>query len=144
MRTKPRHLPTRIATGAYILNSGISKLDADAEMAKRLHSTAAGAYPMFQDMDPQFFTKLLAVGEIVLGAALLLPIVPSRVAGLGLGAFSGGLVGLYMKTPGMREQDSIRPSQDGMALAKDSWLLGIALSLVMDRQGRSSRKRKRN
>jgi hypothetical protein len=39
---------------------------------------------------PVDFTRLLAVGEITLGAALLLPIVPAAVAGAGLAAFSGG------------------------------------------------------
>jgi len=34
------------------------------------------------------------VSEITLGSVLLLPVVPSVVAGAGLAAFSGGLLGL--------------------------------------------------
>jgi hypothetical protein len=32
----------------------------------------------------------------------------------------------------MREKDSLRPTQQGTALAKDAWLLGIGLSLIAD------------
>jgi hypothetical protein len=135
MPTKFRHLPSRITAGSYILNAGLSKMSADHEKAKHLHSAASGAYPMFEDVDPGTFTKVLAAADVVLGAALLTPLVPSRLAGLGLATFAGGLVGLYMKTPGMRQQGSIRPTDDGLALAKDVWLLGIAMTLVMDRGG---------
>jgi hypothetical protein len=65
------------------------------------------------------------------GSALLLPISP-RIAGLGLTTFAAGLMGLYLKTPGMRLDGSIRPSQQGTAIAKDVWLLGSGLSLVLD------------
>ncbi len=39
---------------------------------------------------------------------------------------------MYLKTPGMRREGSVRPSQQGTALAKDVWLLGIGLTLVAD------------
>ncbi len=39
--------------------------------------------------------------EIVVGAALLFPVVPTAVAGVALTASSGGLLGLYLRTPGM-------------------------------------------
>jgi hypothetical protein len=133
IRTKFRHLPIRIASGSYVLNAGLSKLGADDEKVKRIHSAASGVYPTLEEMDPNNFTKVLAMAEITLGAALLTPFVPSKLAGLGLASFAGGLLGLYMRTPGMRQQGSIRPTDDGLALAKDVWLLGIALTLVMDR-----------
>lgn len=38
--------------------------------------------------------RLLSACEIALGSALLVPIVPAAVAGAGLTAFSGGLLGL--------------------------------------------------
>ena len=41
----PTHVPLRVATGVYILNSGISKLSADEGTAQSLHAAAAGAYP---------------------------------------------------------------------------------------------------
>jgi len=67
----------------------------------------------------------------VLGAALLTPFVPTVVAGAALTAFSGILLGLYLKTPGMRKPGSLAPTQEGLALAKDAWLAGIGLSLVL-------------
>lgn len=141
MRTKVRHLPARAATGAFILNSGLSKLQADDDTAKQLHGTASGTYPFLADTDPHAFTKALAAAEIALGGALLVPVVPTALAGLGLTAFSGGLVGLYLNTPGMRREGSIRPTTDGVPLAKDAWMLGIALSMVLD-PGSWARKRK--
>jgi hypothetical protein len=42
---RARHLPPRIAAGAFILNSGVGKLSADEEAAARLHGFAVGAYP---------------------------------------------------------------------------------------------------
>lgn len=131
-RVKLRHLPGRLTTGVFILNAGLGKLSSDAERAKRVHEMAANVYPALGNVDPETFTKLLGASEVALGGALILPIIPSRLAGLGLAAFSAGLMGLYLKTPGMREEGSLRPSQQGTALAKDIWMLGIALSLILD------------
>jgi hypothetical protein len=129
---KARHLPPRIAAGAFILNTGIRKLSADDETAVRLHALAAGTYPFLNKLKPADFARLLAVAEITLGSALLLPVVPAGVAGAGLAAFSGGLLGLYAKTPGMRRERSPFPSQQGTPLAKDVWMAGIGLGLVID------------
>jgi uncharacterized membrane protein YphA (DoxX/SURF4 family) len=132
LQVRARHLPPRILTGAYILYAGVGKLSADEETAARLHGFAAGAYPFLKKIKPADFTRLLAVAEITLGSALLLPIVPAAVAGAGLAAFSGGLLGLYARTPGMRKERSPFPTQQGTPLAKDSWMMGIALGLVID------------
>ena len=110
---KAHHLPQRVATGAFILNSGIGKLRADEEAAAQLHGFAAGAYPFLARLKPADFVRLLAVSEITLGAALLLPVVPAAVAGAGLAAFSGGLLGLYARTPGMRKEGSPLPDPAG-------------------------------
>lgn len=142
-RTKMRHLPTRLAAGGFILNSGLSKLDADEETAKHLHAMAANAYPMLEELDAERFAKVLAAAELALGGALVLPIVPSRLAGLGLAAFSGGLLGLYLRTPGLHQEGSIRPSQEGTGMAKDVWMLGIALSLILDSRVTRNKKRHR-
>jgi hypothetical protein len=131
-RMRLRHLPARMITGAFILNSGLSKLQADEEAAGQMHGMAVSTYPFLAKLDAKTFTKALATGEITLGAALLLPVVPTALAGLGLSAFAGGLLGLYLRLPGMRQEDGIRPTQQGTPLAKDSWLLGMGLSLVMD------------
>jgi len=127
------HVPVRLATGAFILNSGIQKLSqADDERRKQIHGLAANAYPAFEKIDPATFVTALGAGEAALGAALLVPFVSSGVAGLGLTAFSGGLAGLYLRTPSMREHGSLRPSPQGLAVSKDVWMLGIGTGLVID------------
>lgn len=134
------HAPLRLTAGAFILNSGLAKWSADAETAAGVHGFAAGTYPFVKKVQPPVFLKALAAGEIALGTALLIPVVPSSKAGAGLVAFSGGLLGLYAKTPGMR--DGIRPTQQGTAIAKDVWLLGIGTSLLIDGRGESRKVRK--
>ncbi|MGD0063062.1 MAG: hypothetical protein ABSB76_06445 [Streptosporangiaceae bacterium] len=129
---KARHLPQRITTGVFILNSGVGKWSADEETAAQLHGFAVGTYPFLAKLKPKDFIRLLAASEIALGAALLVPVVPAAVAGAGLTAFSGGLLGLYARTPGMRKDGSPFPTQQGIAIAKDVWMLGIGLGLVID------------
>jgi hypothetical protein len=129
---KARHLPPRIAAGAFIVNSGLGKWSADDETAAQLHGFAVGTYPFLSKLKPRDFVRLLSATEIALGSALLLPIIPSAVAGAGLAAFSGGLLGLYARTPGMRKEGSPFPTQQGIALAKDAWMMGIGLGLVID------------
>lgn len=124
-------MPIRAAAGAFILNSGLTKLKAEKETAQHLHGFASGTYPMLENLPPEQFAKALAATEIALGGALLLPVVVGDgLAGLGLTAFASGLLGLYAKTPGMRQEGSVRPSQDGTALAKDVWLAGMGLTLM--------------
>ncbi|MBS4753255.1 hypothetical protein KG112_10625 [Nocardioides sp. zg-ZUI104] len=126
----PTHIPLRVATGAYILSSGLDKLGADEGTAQYLHGSAAAAYPVFQDMPPQKFAKLLACSEIAVGAALLAPVVPATLAGAALTGFGSSLVGMYLRTPSMTREDGIRPSPDGIGLAKDAWLVGGGLTLL--------------
>ena len=132
LAAKLRRAPGRIVTGAFILNSGLSKLTADDDMAKGLHGMASNAYPPLEKLQPTMFTKALGVGETVLGGALLTPFVRSRWAGLGLMAFSGGLLGLYWRTPGVHQEGNPRPTAQGIPLAKDIWMFGVGTSLVLD------------
>lgn len=127
----------RAVPGAFILNSGIGKLGMPAEMAEALQGMAAKGVPPLGDLTPEQFGKFLSYGEIAVGAALLLPFVPRKVAGLGLAAFSGSMISMYLRTPGMTEADGVRPSQDGTSLAKDSWLLAIAAALILS-EGKKS------
>lgn len=127
-----RHLPIRVSTGLLILDSGLNKRGADEETAAALHGMAAGAYPFLADLEPKEFVRQLSRAEIALGAALLVPFVPTFLVALALGVFSGGLVGLYLRTPGMHKDGSIRPNQQGLAVAKDVWMLGGAASMVLD------------
>jgi hypothetical protein len=77
---KLRHLPGRIVAGAFILNSGLNKRHADEGTVARLHGMATGTYPFLGKIPAPLFVKLLSTGEITLGAALLLPLVPSGLA----------------------------------------------------------------
>ncbi len=126
------HIPLRVTTGAFILNSGLGKRGLPEEAAAGIHGMAAGSVPQFQSVPPKTFASALSSGEMALGAALLLPFVSPVVAGAGLTAFGAGLVNLYLKTPGLREPGSVRPTQDGIGIAKDVWLVGIGATLLMD------------
>lgn len=125
------HAPLRLATGAFILNSGLGKRDLPDEAAAGLQGMAANGVPPVKKLSPSQFGKALSAGEIALGAALLAPVVPSTVAGAGLVAFGSGLVNMYLNTPGMTEEGSkVKPSNDGIAIAKDIWLVGAGLTLL--------------
>lgn len=126
----PTHIPLRVATGALILNAGVNKLKADDEAAEQSHGWASSVYPVFKNVKPKSFMKMLGFGEIGVGALLLLPTVPSAVAGTALTGFGAGLMGLYLKTPGMTEGDGIRPTAEGTSLSKDVWLVGAGLTLA--------------
>ncbi|ACQ81009.1 conserved hypothetical protein [Beutenbergia cavernae DSM 12333] len=126
-----RRIPPRVAAGAFILNSGLGKSSLDAETAAHLHAQAVRAFPQLKDIDPKEFGKLLSAAEIGLGGALLLPFVPSGLAGLGLAGFSGALLWMYHKTPGATV-DGVRPTPSGIGLAKDVFMLGIGLGLLVD------------
>ncbi|MEE2057089.1 hypothetical protein [Rhodococcus artemisiae] len=126
------HIPLRVATGAFILNSGLGKRNLPAENAAALQNMAANAFPFLKQMDPKTFGTFLSTSEIGIGAALLAPIVPPFVAGAALTAFGGGMMTMYWRTPGMHEGGSPKPTQDGTALAKDSWLVGAGLTLLLD------------
>ena len=132
VRIKAREVPLRLGAGAFILNSGLAMLGHDDAAAAQTHRFAAGVYPGLGRVDPRLFVRALAAGELALGAALLVPVVPTGIAGAGLTAFSAGLLGLYLRTPGMRQEGSLRPTEQGLPIAKDVWLLAIGLSFVID------------
>ncbi len=128
---KLRRAPLRLVTGAYIVNSGISKLTAGEGAAEGVHGMAAGAYPAVKRVEPKVFNQVLAAGEIAVGAALLLPVVPAGLAGLVLAGFGSALLGLYARTPGVHDK-YYRPTGEGAGLAKDIFLVGIGTGLVID------------
>jgi hypothetical protein len=132
MRFRLWHVPLRLFTGAFILNSGLSKRNADSETTKHLHEFAVGAFPQFADVPADRFVEMLSTTEIAVGAALLMPVIPPAVAGAALTAFSGGLLGLYWRTPKLHEPDDPRPTPEGIPIAKDSWMLAIGLALMAD------------
>jgi hypothetical protein len=131
---KLSNIPLRLAAGSYILNAGVTLLE-DRERAAELHKTAASSYPVLGELSPDQFLLLLGGSEAALGTALLLPFVRPRQAGLPLAGFAGGLLGMYARNEHFRRSArSLRPSGgEGEALAKDLWLLGIALALMLGR-----------
>lgn len=129
---KLREFPGRVVTGTFILHSGLEKWHGDEARARAVHGMAAGAYPILKTMAPPRFLRLLAIGEIATGIVLLTPVVPSKAAGAALSGFSGALLGLYARSPGLHKPGSIWPTQQGTAVSKDIWMLGIGLGLMAD------------
>ncbi len=129
---RPHQFPTRLIPGLYILDAGLGMRGADEQKARGLLAMASGAYPFLKGQDPVRFARLLAYGEIAVGALLVAPFVPTALAGAALTAFGGGLAGVYLRTPGMRKEGGLSPTPEGVGLSKDLWLLAIGLSLTMD------------
>ena len=77
------------------------------------------------------WTCLLALhDDVPVGAAAVV------VAGAALTGFSAALLGMYLRTPGLTRDDGVRPTPDGIGVAKDVWMLGIGVSLLVDGLGR--------
>ena len=132
-RFKLRRAPLRLTTGAFILSAGLDKWKGDEETAAQIHGFAGGTYPFLTGVEPAKFLRLLAAGEIAIGSALLLPVVPAALAGAALTGFSAGLLGLYLRTPGMRRgSKDLRATPQGLPISKDVWMLGAGLALVAD------------
>jgi uncharacterized membrane protein YphA (DoxX/SURF4 family) len=129
---KLRNVPTRLATGVYILHTGLEKWHGDEDRAAGVHGMASGAFPMLSSLKSTDFLKLLAAGEVAVGAALLAPFVPPAVAGAALTGFSGALVTMYLRTDSLHKPGSVWPTQQGIGVSKDVWMLGIGLGLMAD------------
>lgn len=127
-----RNAVLRAVPGAFILNSGIGKLGLPPEAAAGLQEAASKGIPQLAEIPTERFGKLLGYGEIAVGAALLTPFVPTRLAGAVLATFACGLLSMYVRNPDLTEKDGIRPSRAGVPIAKDSWLLAIGLALAVD------------
>ncbi len=133
------NLPVRLAVGAYLLDSGLGKLDVDEAALEHIHNMAVTAYPFLKEVEPAKFTKYFAKGEVLLAAMLLFPLVPDALAGFALTIFAGSLMRLYLRIPGMRHAGSLRATPKGAGLAKNIWILGIGLSLALTPYERSTR-----
>lgn len=120
----------RAIPGAFILNSGIGKLQLPEEASEGLHQAATSGIPAIENLPAKDFSKYLGAAETGLGAALLAPFVSNKLAGAGLVAFGAGLLSMYFNNDENTEDDGIRPSHEGTALAKDSWLVAIGLGLL--------------
>ena len=125
-------IPLRLASGAFILNSGLNKRGISAEQAQGLRDMSARGLPALANLSPEQFKKFIVTTEIGVGSALLAPFVPGWLAGSALTAFSGGLFSMYLNTPEMTEADGVRPSQEGTGVAKDIFLVGSGLAITAD------------
>ncbi len=123
-------LALRVPTGLYILEAGIDKFGLDKDGAEGLRDMAAGGIGALKEFDPETFGKALATAETAIGAALLCPWVPNRLAGASLIAFGSGLLTMYFGEDKYTKSDGIRPSMKGSSLGKDSWLVGTGLALA--------------
>ena len=61
---KLAHIPLRVATGAYILNSGLSKQGLEGQAAEGLHGMATNAIPALKKIPPEQFGRISSTGEI--------------------------------------------------------------------------------
>lgn len=129
---RARTLPLRLATGAYVAHAGWEKWDSEAGHAAGIHGMAVGAYPQLKDLSPTTFVRLLSAGEMATGVALLTPFVSNRLAGAALTGFAGALLGMYWRTPSLHRPGSPWPTQQGIGISKDVWMLAIGLALVAD------------
>lgn len=132
MAVKLDQMPPRLACGLFILNTGIGKRSLDTEKATGLRDQAAQVFPPLKKMDPTRFGKLLSAFEIGLGAALIIPVIPTWLVSAGLIGFSGMLMGVYFKTPSLTLKDGIRPSPAGMGIARDVFMLGSGVGLFVE------------
>ncbi len=135
LRFPTRDIPSRLATGAFVLHAGIEKWKGAPELAAGVHGMAAGAFPFLRRIPPTAFLRLLAASEIATGALLLPPIVPNAVAGAPLTAFSASLLAMYLRTEALHKPGSVWPTPAGIALSKDIWMLGTGLTLLLDQAG---------
>lgn len=126
----------RTAAGAFILNSGLNKTKMDEGIYGYLKGMASAATPAVNKLSDKQFGKALSSAEIALGSALLLPIVPTKLAGLGLTAFGAGLMAMYLNTDEYTEADGIRPSQAGTPFAKDIFLVSSGLALLFAKKNK--------
>jgi hypothetical protein len=124
--------PLRLAYGAFFLHTALTKRSLDEKGEKGLHAFAASAYPQLKQVSPHTFVKGMTVAESAIAGALLVPMVPDTVGAVGLAAFGTGLMGTYARTPGMRQEGSIRPTEFGLSLAKDSWMIAAGAAVLVD------------
>ena len=97
-----------------------------------MHAMAANAFPFLRPIPPKRFLRALALSEILTGSALLARFVSNAAAGAALTGFAGALVAMYARTPAMHRPGSVWPTQAGIAVSKNVWMLGIGLGLVAD------------
>jgi hypothetical protein len=132
-----RRAPLRLTTGAFVLNSGVTRFNADEQTSKRLQQTAAQWLPQVNRMDSRTFAKTVAAGEVALGTALMLPVVPAAIAGLGITAFAASLLAARGSAAGQHVGPTGVPTESttpepAVPKATEAWMLGSGVSLLLD------------
>jgi hypothetical protein len=117
------HLPLRAATGAFILNEGLGKRSVDPRGTAGLPN----AFPQLASMSPSTVGKGVVATELALGGLLLAPFVSPLLAGGALAAFGAGMLQSRFRSV---ERDEEPEKQK--TVAKDLWMLGTGLALVLD------------
>ncbi len=125
-----RRAPLRLTAGAFVLNSGVSTFSATDEKTTKLQASAAKLLPQIERMDPRTFAKVLGASEVTLGTALMLPIVPAAVAGLGLTAFAASMLATRPATNGQHADTDTETTL--VPNATEAWMLGSGVSLLLD------------
>src|SRR5215218_10685985 len=126
---KLSHLPVRTATGAFILNSGLSKRNLEGQVAEQMHGWASASIPALGQLKPEVFVRLLSGTEVgawdgTAGAGR--SVGPGR---RGSGRVLRRAADAVSEDPGDAAGGSLRPTEPGNGLAKDVWLLGTGLTL---------------
>jgi hypothetical protein len=124
--------PQRIVFGAFFAHVALSHKDLDENGAKGLRRFAAAGYPFLEQFSPTLFAKGMVTAEFIVAGSLLVPVVPPVIGATALTAFGSGLMGVYARAPGMRRDGSLRPTDIGMSVAKDSWMVAAGLSVLID------------
>ena len=127
-----RNMPTRLATGAYILHAGWEKWHGNEAQAVGVHGMASGAFPMFKEMPATDFLKTLSVGEMAVGAALVAAARATRDRGRCPDRLLGRALDHVTETDGMHKPGSIWPTHRAPRSRRTSGCSGIGLGLIVD------------
>jgi hypothetical protein len=92
-------IASRAAAGSYLVRTGLETWSGSEARARELHATASNIVPPVQRMSPDMLLKVVAAGQVSLGAALLLPTPPSRLARVGLAAGLAALAARSQANP---------------------------------------------
>jgi hypothetical protein len=126
-------LPIRVIFGGFFLHVALSHRELDENGAKGLRSFAASGYPFLKKVPPLTYKWGMVTAESAVAASLLVPGVPAVVGGAALTGFGGGLMGVYARNPMLRRSKlSARPSDLGLSMAKDSWMVAAGLAVLAD------------
>jgi hypothetical protein len=116
----------------FFLHTALAKRELDEKGAKMLHRFASSAYPQLEAVPPATFVRAVTVAESAIAVSLLVPAVPATIGAAGLTAFGAGLMGTYARAPGMRRAGSLRPTEFGLSLAKDTWMVAAGVAVLTD------------